>query len=344
MTRRELLALGLAIPFAERVALARGGWRTFEITTDVDLQGPAGAARVWIPIPDVRQPYQRDVDLKWNSATATVQRVRGNVPMIVADWKPGAPPRTLSVTARVSTRDWQVALDVSSSDTTTRPDASFLRPTTLIPVDGIVRETALAITSPHRSDLAKARAIYDWIVENTLRDPTVRGCGLGDIRWMLETRTFAGKCADLNSLFVGLARAAGLPARDVYGLRVAPSATYPSLGRSGDVTGAQHCRAEVYVSGLGWIPVDPADVAKVRLEERGNGPLDDAYLRGVRERLFGSWEMNWIAFNDSHDVTLPGSRHEPLPFFMYPCAEIERQRMDSLDAARFRYRITAYER
>ena len=37
---------------------------------------------------------------------------------------------------------------------------------------------------------------------------------------MLESKNLGGKCADLNALYVGLARAPGLPARDVYGLRV----------------------------------------------------------------------------------------------------------------------------
>src|SRR5256886_9266876 len=32
---------------------------------------------------------------------------------------------------------------------------------------------------------------------------SVRGCGIGDISWMLETRNLGGKCADLNALFVG---------------------------------------------------------------------------------------------------------------------------------------------
>ena len=91
------------------------------------------------------------------------------------------------------------------------------------PLDGIVKQTANAITKGKTSDLAKARAIYDWIVENTVRDPDVKGCGLGDIRGMLEMKNLSGKCADLNALFVGLARASGLPARDLYGLRVAPS-------------------------------------------------------------------------------------------------------------------------
>src|SRR4029453_8127037 len=113
-----------------------------------------------------------------------------------------------------------------------------------------------------------------------------------DIRGMLEMKKLSGKCADLNALFVGLARAAGLPARDLYGLRVAPSAQFPSLGRAGgNVTTAQHCRAEVGADGYGWVPVDPADVRKVILEEK-KAPTDPAVVK-ARETLFGSWEPNW---------------------------------------------------
>ena len=95
---------------------------------------------------------------------------------------------------------------------------------------------------------------------------------------MLETGDLGGKCADLNALYVGLARAAGLPARDVYGIRIAPSELGLQEPRAvqPNITKAQHCRAEVYLAGYGWVPVDPADVRKVVLEEPpGNRPLDD---------------------------------------------------------------------
>jgi hypothetical protein len=52
---------------------------------------------------------------------------------------------------------------------------------------------------------------------------------------MLESKDLGGKCADLNSLYVGLARAAGLPARDIYGIRIAKSELgYKSLGASSE--------------------------------------------------------------------------------------------------------------
>jgi len=163
---------------------------------------------------------------------------------------------------------------------------------------------------------------------------------------MLETGDLGGKCADLNALYVGLARAAGLPARDVYGIRVAKSALgYRSLGAASEnVTKAQHCRAEVYLGGYGWTPVDPADVRKVVLEEPpGNRPLDDEIVKQARTRLFGSWEMNWMAYNFAHDVALPGSQGQPVPFLMYPQAETADGRLDSLDPDNFKYAITARE-
>jgi len=133
-------------------------------------------------------------------------------------------------------------------------------------------------------------------------------------------------------------------ARDVYGVRVADSADFKSLGRSGDVTKAQHCRAEFYAAGHGWVPVDPADVRKVVLEEKAGGlPLHDPRVLKARAKLFGAWEMNWLAYNYAHDVRLPGSPGAPVVFLMYPQAETAEGRLDSLDPDRFKYTITSRE-
>jgi transglutaminase-like putative cysteine protease len=265
--------------------------------------------------------------------------------MVAAEWPASDLLPTLTVTMRVETTDHHVALEGPGTIKSKPADLGrYLRATRLIPIDGIVKETANRITRGQTSDLARARAIYDWIVENTVRDPEVTGCGLGDIRGLLEMKNLSGKCADLNALFVGLARASGLPARDLYGIRVAPSAESPSLGRAGgNITTAQHCRAEIYLDRYGWVPVDPADVRKVMLEERPQAALSDPYIASVRARLFGSWEGNWIAFNDAHDVALPGSTGKPLPFLMYPQAEAGGTRRDSLDPDRFKYEISSRE-
>jgi transglutaminase-like putative cysteine protease len=221
----------------------------------------------------------------------------------------------------------------------------FRKPSKLIRTDGIVATTSKGITLGIKSDVDKARAIYEWIVDNTFRDPKVRGCGIGDISTMLETGYLGGKCADLNALYVGLARAAGLPARDVYGIRCAASSEFKSLGKADDITGAQHCRAEVYLVGYGWTPVDPADVRKVVLEE--NQPeqlaLDDPRVKKARAKLFGAWEMNWLPYNYGHDIRLPQSNGPELGFLMYPQLETANGRRDSLDPKNFRYTISAKE-
>jgi len=236
-----------------------------------------------------------------------------------------------------------------------KPDASiqedkavldyFKKPSKLIKTDGIVADTARGITQGKKSDVDKARAIYAWIVDNTFRDPKVRGCGIGDISTMLETGYLGGKCADLNALYVGLARAAGLPARDVYGVRCAASSEFKSLGKADDITGAQHCRAEVYLTGYGWVPVDPADVRKVVLEENPPEllPLDDSKVQRARAKLFGAWEMNWLPYNYSHDVKLPQSNGPEIGFLMYPQGETANGRKDSLDPKNFSYTIKTKE-
>ena len=181
---------------------------------------------------------------------------------------------------------------------------------------------------------------------NTLRDPKTRGCGTGNIKAMLESGNLGGKCADLNGLFVGFCRSLGVPARDVYGVRVASSALgYKSLGPSTPVISkAQHCRAEFFAEGIGWVPVDPADVRKVILEEPpGQLSLQDPKVEAAHKRLFGSWEMNWVAFNTGHDLELPGSNGPKLPFLMYPNGETGGERLDQLDPDKFKYAITARE-
>jgi hypothetical protein len=66
-------------------------------------------------------------------------------------------------------------------------------------------------------------------------------------------------------------------------------------------------------------------------------------VKTARSRLFGAWEMNWMAYNFAHGVALPGSRGGPIRFLMYPQAETEEGRLDSLDRDNFKYEIKARE-
>jgi transglutaminase-like putative cysteine protease len=328
-----------------------GEWRTFEVVTKVELLKPNGVSHIWLPAPLIRNTrYQNTISTRFiaEGGTARLSKDKQSaLGIVLAMYDANAKP-TLSLTSRVALKSY--AVDLSSR--TNAPPASrteldyFLRPSRYVPTDGIVKQTALKATAGATTDIEKARAIYEWVVENTFRDPKVRGCGRGDIRFMLESGDMGGKCADLNALYVGLARSVGLPARHVYGLRIAKSELgYKSLGLATDIaTKGQHCRAEVYLRDHGWVPVDPADVRKVALEEPpGNRPLGDEIVKRARNSLFGSWEMNWMAYNYAHDVNLPGSAGKPLVYFMYPQAETSEERVDPFDPDDFKYEITVRE-
>lgn len=360
MNRRDFLrsatvvSASLALPKAARLfasSAAPHGWRTFELTTRVEVLTSSGATRVWLPAALLGEtPYQRTLANRFSAESGAAKLVESKADglgIVAAEFPAGVKP-VLTLISRIATRDHGVDLSAPAKPPKADPAELryYLRATKLLPTDAIVKATADEITRGAQSDIEKARAIYEWIVENTFRDPKTRGCGVGDIRFMLESKDLGGKCADLNALYVGLARAAGLPARDVYGIRIAKSELgYKSLGTASEnVTKAQHCRAEVHLAAYGWVPVDPADVRKVALEEPpGNRPLDDDMVKKARARLFGSWEMNWMAFNFAHDVALPGSSGAPVGFLMYPQAETANGRLDSLDPDNFKYEITSKE-
>jgi transglutaminase-like putative cysteine protease len=360
MNRRDFLktagfaSASLAFPGSRRLfaeGVPTGDWRTFEVTTRAEVLKPAGATRVWLPAALIGQtPYQKTLANKFTAEVGSAEMIESKADglgIVAAKFPEGVKP-VLVLTSRVSTKN--AAVDLTAPGKAPKADRAelehFLRPTKVMPTDGIVKTTSTEITGAAKTDVAKAKAVYEWIVDNTFRNPKTRGCGVGDIRYMLESKDLGGKCADLNALYVALARASGLPARDVYGIRTAKSELgYKSLGASSEtVTKAQHCRAEVYLAGYGWVPVDPADVRKVVLEEPpGNRPLDDEMVKKARTRLFGSWEMNWMAFNFAHDVSLPGSSGPSLNFFMYPQAETSEGRLDPLDPDNFKYEITSKE-
>lgn len=338
-------------PNAERTfAPQPGNWRTFEVTTRVDIVKPVGFTKVWLPIPSVNSDWQKSLESSFssNGKTQLTDDDRYGARMLYAEFSADEAKPFVELTSRIQTQnraqDWTQKLAATEDAATLK---YWTQPTTLLPTDGIVRKTAQEATKGANSDSEKAQKIFDWIVANTFREPTVRGCGEGDIRTMLETNNLGGKCADLNALFVGLCRSVGIPARDVYGLRVAPSAFgYKELsGNSASLKGAQHCRAEVYLKGYGWVGMDPADVAKVMRQETAQWIKSpkNAVVAPVNKALFGGWEGNWMAYNVAHDVVLPNSNGPKLGFLMYPIGENASGRLDSYAPDDFKYQITAKE-
>ncbi len=357
MLRRNVLKASLAAgaaSLAPRLASAQvnftpmpKGWRTFALTTRVE---PNFASKAWIPIPTFAESdWQKPGNVSWTGNAKVAERVRdaSGAEMLRVEWPADLQTPVVEVTTQVQTRDRAVQPGQGSAPPLGEAERKRnLAATSLLPVTGIVKETAERIVHGKVKDVDKAHALYEWVVENTFRNAKTVGCGVGDVSWMIKTGNLNGKCADLNALFVAMARSVGVPARDLYGIRVVPSQFgYKSLGAGSEVvTKAQHCRAEVWLASSGWTPADPADVRKVVLEEPPtNLALTDLKAMAARKTLFGAWEGNWVAFNDAHDVKLPGSKEEPLPFLMYPQAEDKAGAVDPYDPDAFKYKITARE-
>jgi transglutaminase-like putative cysteine protease len=361
MNRRDFLAgatacsaAALALPAGAR-AQAKfepqpGEWRTFRITTRLDIPKADGLVQAWIPLPALEDgEWMVPAGDEWSGSADTAEVVtdpKYGAKLLHARFESGKAP-VIEVESRFSTRDRASALNVPGK-AAALSDAErriYLEATDLMPTDGLVKQTADQITAGLSGDAEKARAIYEWVVENTYRRAETKGCGTGDVASLLLSGNLGGKCADLNALYVALARASGLPARDIYGIRVAPSRFgYKSLGAGSEViTKSQHCRAEVYLADQGWVAADPADVRKVMLEEppRDNA-INSPMVAAVREKLFGAWEGNWLAYNTAHDLVLPGSSHK-LAYLMYPQAEIDGELLDYLDPDGFKYTISSAE-
>ena len=202
----------------------------------------------------------------------------------------------------------------------------YLQPTSTIPVTGAVKDLADEITAGETTVLGKARAIYDWIVANMNRDNDVIGCGTGDVCVLLDTK--AGKCTDINSVFVGLCRAAGIPAREMFGVRI----------NADVITKNQHCWAEFYLPGTGWVAADPADVLKAVLTNSWDKSAPETLEK--QEFYWGGSEAARLELSRGRDIVLnPAQAGEPLNNFGYPYAEVDGEAVDFYSPDSFAYAI-----
>jgi len=309
--------------------------QTGKVTMEFDLSAQAGdqEVKLWLPYP-VSDHQQLIDQISWQGdfaeAAVYTDRNNGN-PMLYARWADKTTTRKLTLSFN-ATRSEQSNKDLKDSNLAVDPAsfAPYLAATSMGPVDGPVKTLADEITAGKIGILAKARVIYDWTVDNSFRDPKTRGCGLGDVPTLLGRP--GGKCADISSLYVAIARSAGVPAREVLGLR---------LGKEDgtDITGWQHCWAEFYLPETGWVAVDPADVRKAMLKQKLE--LSDPKVAELREYFFGTVDPYRIKMSEGRDLTLnPPQQGESINYLMYPFAQVGGQTIDWLDPATFKYKIT----
>lgn len=208
MNRRTLLGAALAAPALlqlPRWALAQQlpfnptprGWRTFEVVSRVELAKSEGATTVWIPLPSVESDYQDVLGNEWSGNAARSMVVtdgKYGAKMLRAEWGSDEKKPWVEVTSRFATRDRAIDfLTKNDAKLGAEERAFYTAATSYMPTDGIVRKTALEATKGAKTEFEKAKALYEWTVDNTFRDPKTIGCGRGDVKVMLETGNLSGK-------------------------------------------------------------------------------------------------------------------------------------------------------
>lgn len=325
------VALLMAMPLSALAASESSGTITMEF--DLSAQPAGQEARLWIPYPlSDRDQLVTDIIVSGDYAESAVYSdQKYSTPMLYARWEKGANSRTLKLNFSV-TRQEVVRKDFPKLEAAWDPAdyALYLTPTSLGPIDGVVKELADKIVGDKTTVYDKAKAIYDWTCENMYRDPNTKGCGPGDVCSLLQTP--GGKCTDIHSVFVSLCRAAGVPAREIFGIRQGKKEVE-------DITKWQHCWAEFFLPGYGWVPVDPADVRKMMLTQ--DLKIDDQKTKDYREYFWGAWDAYRVKLAVGRDIVLnPAQAGQPLNTFGYPYAEIGGKSLDWLDPATFKYTIS----
>ncbi|MEN8142325.1 MAG: transglutaminase domain-containing protein, partial [Thermodesulfobacteriota bacterium] len=334
MIQQLMITIGLSLLFT---ANSMAGSAAGIINMDFDLSHHSVEKEVelWVPYP-LSSKYQDITGVLVSGDfvdSAVYADKKYQTPMLHARWAAGAKSRSLTLSFKaarqeVIRRDFpkkEAALDLVGY-------GMWLAPSSLGPIDGVVGELSEKITKGKTTVLAKAKAIYDWTCENMYRDPKTVGCGPGDVCSLLQRP--GGKCTDIHSVFVALCRAAGIPAREIFGIR---------LGKKDvqDIGKWQHCWAEFFLPGYGWVPVDPADVRKLML--KNNLKHEDPETAELRAYFWGGWDAYRVKLAMGRDLVLnPPQKGSPLNTFGYPYAEVGGEPLDFYDPASFKYTFTTW--
>ncbi len=270
---------------------------------------PEGAkiSRIWIPLPQ-SDSYQTISDLRIESpfaySTHRDSEYGNEYVYLEVPAAKVAAPAEVRVHFRATRQEHRVALGAQPIAAKTGAGAGelqrFLQPDQRVPLEGIIGELFAQETRGMQDPLAKARAIYDYVIATMRYDKSGTGWGNGDAIWACTAKR--GNCTDFHSLFIGMMRAAGIPARFEIGFPL------PEDQHGGTIPG-YHCWAQFYVEPYGWIPVDASEAWK--------HPEKKNYF-------FGAHDDNRLQFSVGRDIRLdPPQQGVPLNYFVYPYAEVD---------------------
>jgi transglutaminase-like putative cysteine protease len=319
-----ILAVGLIARSGRTAAAASTSAldsRTFEFTYQVRFpaaSGVAGPAHLWIPYPTKADVYQTPATAV--SITENVQHTVGRDPEYGDEFIVFNPSReqvaagfdaglrfTVTRKEYVALRDGVAVRTASYAKPNAQLLQRYLQPDKLVPLDGAIADLAKQQTAGVNTPLEKARRIYDYVASTMHYDKSGEGWGRGDALWACDSKR--GNCTDFHSVFIGMMRVSGIPARFEIGFPL------PEGKTEGEIPG-YHCWSEFYIDGIGWIPVDASEASK--------NPAKKDYF-------FGALDVNRVLFTYGRDIRLSADQKgEPLNYFIYPYAETNGQPVKDL--------------
>jgi transglutaminase-like putative cysteine protease len=282
---------------------------SFEYRASVPATVTGHSFRLWVPIPH-DDDYQRITNLSIETSAQYEDEMDalGNRILCIESTKPSSITMKFDCARKEHLRPASAAAGATPLSDAER--ARWLAPDRLVPLDDTIRKWAKEVVAAAHAhtDLEMARAIYNHVVATVKYDKTGKGWGRGDIYYACDARR--GNCTDFHAIFIGYARAMGIPARFSIGFPI------PTERGQGSIAG-YHCWAEFYAKGIGWIPIDASEAAK--------NP-------SMREYFFGTHDENRVEFTRGRDLKLtPRQAADPLNYLVYPYAEADGKPVDDLD-------------
>lgn len=292
---------------AESSDQSKGSKRTIKFSYDMTVENiPANSKNIeiWLPVPkpdnyqtisdfniSCDYPYKFFNEPEYDNLILAI-KIDHEIPESVS----------VSMDFLVTRTGYSLSEKSNSSNGEVSPArlARYLQPDRLVPVNGIIAEESRKILNNDLNAMGKVRVIYDHVVSSMAYDKTGKGWGQGDAVYACNARK--GNCTDFHSLFIGMARAIGIPARFVIGFPI------PEGKKEGEISG-YHCWAEFYISGRGWIPIDASEASK-HTEKH--------------DFFFGGLDANRVQFTTGRDIQIKHNPEiEPINYFIYPYVQIE---------------------